>query len=271
MQLRRIFIDNKVSKLWILDKISRPAIAGKLANINTIFGYGAGAQKYWITNKLILSKSDLQKHYIQRGIDFFSVMNLPIKYQSPKTYVNNSVGEVIRNTLSTKLPIICYGIDSSEKHRMWPVERFIDIIKKVEKYKNFHHAIIAGPNNSDLCQKIISNVGNISISEHSSYSIEQICGLLKISNVFVGNDSGPYNLSASVERISIGLHGNTKSSNHSEYFIPVFPESGEINAISDRRIDKNGNEIKDIKYMYEISTTSVLNTLITALQKLNIL
>ena len=54
----RFFKKEKFSHIFILDKISRPAIAAKLANIKNIIGPGIKNQKKWLTNKNFLTNED---------------------------------------------------------------------------------------------------------------------------------------------------------------------------------------------------------------------
>ena len=55
----RFFKKENFSHIFILDKISRPAIAAKLANIKNIIGPGIKNQK-WLTNKNFLTNEDYQ-------------------------------------------------------------------------------------------------------------------------------------------------------------------------------------------------------------------
>ena len=56
----RFFKKEKFSHIFILDKISRPAIAAKLAAIKNIIGPGIKNQKKWLTNKNFLTNEDYQ-------------------------------------------------------------------------------------------------------------------------------------------------------------------------------------------------------------------
>ena len=56
--LYRFFKKEKFSHIFILDKISRPAIAAKLADIKNIIGPGIKNQKKWLTNKNFLNKNE---------------------------------------------------------------------------------------------------------------------------------------------------------------------------------------------------------------------
>jgi len=57
------FKKNKFSHIYVLDKISRPAIAAKLAGIKNILGPGIKNQKKWLTNKVFLKDADFMMGY----------------------------------------------------------------------------------------------------------------------------------------------------------------------------------------------------------------
>ena len=71
-------------EVWILDKISRPAIAALAKKIKTINGFGVTNQKLWITNKNSLDRKDLKIHYIERSKKSFDLLNKPIDYKFTK-------------------------------------------------------------------------------------------------------------------------------------------------------------------------------------------
>ena len=61
--LYRFFKKNKFSHIYLIDKISRPAIAAKLSGIKNILGLGINNQKKWLTNKFFLSPEDQVMNY----------------------------------------------------------------------------------------------------------------------------------------------------------------------------------------------------------------
>ena len=104
---------------------------------------------------------------------------------------------------------------------------------------------------------IISNLPNLETHDCSQLNIKDLAPLLKISKIFIGNDSGPYNLSAAVGTIAIGINGAVKPLTHSAYFRPVTPIGGDKYSLNDRPIDRFGTEIKESWIQDRISVDQV--------------
>jgi len=256
--LKKLINNKKVNDVWILDKISRPAISGFLSNAKNVFGYGIGIQKMFLTNKDYLIKHDLKTHYISRGKKFLKLMKFSNTYEEPFINVGNEQTKFIKEKLklSDKI-IISYGVDSREPHRMWSVEKFIELIKNISVKFEAQHCIIASPLNQKIVLDIIGGLPNLEIYDCSQLRIKELAPLLKISKIFIGNDSGPYNLSAAVGTTAIGINGALKPLTHSTYFRPITPIGGDYYSPNDRPIDNSGTEIKESWIQDRISVDQV--------------
>lgn len=249
---------NKAEEVWILDKNSRPAIAASLAKIKKINGYGIGNQSSWVNNKNKLQKGDLKTHYIDRGIKFFELQNYPIKYKFIQMNLNKDSSNLFNFLYEKNLKIIIYGVDSSEMYRSWPTSYFAELINTINTDYKFFHILIASPTNSSIADKIISEVETTDITNYSHLKLIEIVDLLKISNLFIGNDSGILNLSAAIGLKSIGIYGATKSNKYSNKIIPALAKTGEIiSEYSDRPIDGEGRTIKDPSFAKRVKPDDV--------------
>ena len=256
--MRKLFRKFKAKEVWILDKISRPAIAAKLSNIKTINGFGVTNQKLWITNKNSLDRKDLKIHYIERSKKFFNLLNKPIDYKFTNIHINEDLINILRKKLTpNNEKIITYGIDSSEMWRSWPKEYFSDLVLKINKEDNCKHILIASPQNSKISVDIMNRTKLKNIFNYSHLKIIDIMPLLKISNIYIGNDSGILNLSAAIGVKSIGIFGATKSFNYSNNIIPVISEEGEISSTSDRLLDNKGKTIEDPRLATRVNVEDV--------------
>ena len=256
--MRKLFRKFKAKEVWILDKISRPAIAAKLSNIKTINGFGVTNQTLWITNKKSLDRKDLKIHYIERSKKFFNLLNKPIDYKFTNIHINEDLINIIKKELTpNNEKIITYGIDSSEMWRSWPKEYFSDLVLKINKEDNCKHILIASPQNSKIAVDIMNRTKLKNIFNYSHLKIIDIMPLLKISNIYIGNDSGILNLSAAIGVKSIGIFGATKSFNYSNNIIPVISEEGEISSTSDRLLDNKGKTIEDSKLATRVNVQDV--------------
>ena len=256
--MRKLFRRFKAKEVWILDKISRPAIAAKLSNIRVINGFGVTNQTLWITNKNSLTREDLKIHYIERSKKFFNLLNKPIDYKFTNINVNEHLVNILKKKLTPKNEkLITYGIDSSEMWRSWPGEYFSDLILKINEEDNCKHILIASPQNSDIADDIINRTKLKNIFNYSHFKIRDIMPLLKISSIYIGNDSGILNLSAAIGVKSIGIFSATKSFNYSDNIIPVISKEGEVSNTSDRLLDIKGKTIEDPKLATRVNPQDV--------------
>ena len=124
-------------------------------------------------------------------------------------------------------------------------EFIVELIKKISKKINAQHCLISSPSNQKIVLKIIEKSSNLNVCDCSQLKIKDLAPLLKISKIFIGNDSGPYNLSAAVGTTAIGINGALKPLTHSKHFVPITPLEGDRYSLNDRPIDKFGREIKE--------------------------
>ena len=70
-KLMKIYLKNKYSHVYILDKVNKPAVAAKICGIKNIVGPGIGNQKKWLTVKNFLKQEDWNLNYSEQSQKFF--------------------------------------------------------------------------------------------------------------------------------------------------------------------------------------------------------
>ena len=78
------FKKEKFTHIYLLDKISRPAIAARLARVKNIIGVGIGNQSRWITNKKYLSQEDFRFNFSRQTQKFLDMQGIETKIKTPK-------------------------------------------------------------------------------------------------------------------------------------------------------------------------------------------
>ena len=76
LKLFKIFNQKKYSHVYILDKVNRPAIAAKIANIKNIIGPGIGNQKKYLTTKIVLKDEDWKLNYSEQSKKLLKLHNI---------------------------------------------------------------------------------------------------------------------------------------------------------------------------------------------------
>ena len=138
-----------------------------------------------------------------------------------------------------------------------PVE-IPNLINKINEENKYIHILVAGPWNSNIAEEIINNVKIKNVFNYSHLHLSEVAALLKLSNIFIGNDSGILNLSAAVGTKSLGLFGATKSFAYSHNIYPVIAKEGEISKDTDRMLDGKGKTIKNADFAKRVKVDDVL-------------
>ena len=225
--LYRIFKKKNFSHVFILDKISRPAIAAKFAKIENVIGPGIKNQKKWITNKNFLTYKDYQNlDYSDQSKKMLEINNYKIFETIPSLIIKEETLINVEPQIdSSQKGIVSFGVDSFELYKMWYEENFAELANKLIK-SNLANKIylIASPQNQNVVKKIINFSGNNTLVDCSSLNLLQVIKVIKNSDYFVGNNSGPLNLASALRVKVFGLIANDRVSElKNSNIIPILP------------------------------------------------
>ncbi len=194
------------SHLYALDKISRPAIAARFAGIKNIIGPGLGNQKKWLTCNTFLSKKDWRLSYSEQSQKFLFYNNIPVNNTIPELKINFERDDIDIKVKKINKRIISFGIDSGEDFKMWYEELFVELANILSGKNIFDEIyLICNKKNHKMASKIINLSKNKYFFDCSNYNLVNIMAILKKSLFFVGNNSGPLNMSAALGVKSFGL------------------------------------------------------------------
>ena len=227
LKLFNIFFKNKYSYVYLLDKVNKPAIAAKLAGIRNIIGPGIKNQKKWLTIKNFLEDKDFKLNYSEQSQKLLKINKIQIKNLYPNLIFNTN--DYIKQNLDIlpKGEKIAFGVDSFEDYKMWYEENFIELADKLSDLKIFDYIyLICGPDKSHISQKIIEISKKKYFIDCSQKNLTGVITALKKSKFFIGNNSGPLNLSAALGLKSFGLIANDPASElRYSKIIPITPDN----------------------------------------------
>ena len=248
--LYRFFKKEKFSHIFILDKISRPAIAAKLANIKNIIGPGIKNQKKWLTNKNFLTNEDYRNlDYSDQSKKMLEINNYKVFETIPSLTIKNETLINIEPKIDTGTKdIVTFGVDSFELFKMWFEENFAELANKlIEANLANKIYLIASQKNQDIVKKIMNLSNKNHFSDCSSLNLLQVIKVIKHSNYFVGNNSGPLNLASALGVKAFGLIANDRVSElKNSNIIPILPKNykNEINR------DRDGMKELDVELVF---------------------
>ena len=208
-KLIKIYLKNKYSHVYILDKVNKPAIAAKLSKIKNIIGPGIGNQKKWLTIDNVLNDTDKNLNYSEQSQKILKLNNIKLNNLYPELEINLDRIKDQHQDILPKGKKIAFGIDSFEDYKMWFEENFVELADLLYQKNLFDYIyLICGPEKSYLAQRIISLSDKKYFIDCSNKDLTGIITAIKHSDFFVGNNSGPLNLASALGVKSFGLIAN---------------------------------------------------------------
>ena len=252
----KIYFQNKYDYVYILDKVNKPAIAAKILGIKNIIGPGIGNQKRWLTINNFLTDNDWKNTYSEQSQKLLKINSIKLGNPYPEIEIDTSEFENRNSDLLLKGKKIAFGVDSFEEYKIWYEEYFIELAELLKERGLCDYIyLICGPDKSYIADKIIKKSKRNYFINCSSKDLEGVILALKNSNFYVGNNSGPLNLSAALGIKTFGLIANDPASELKYSKInPITPEE-----YKDNTWNRNREEMKKLK------TNLVFNQIINLL------
>ena len=205
-KLKKIFNSEKYDYVYILDKVNKPAIAAKLAGIKNIIGPGFKNQKKWITTKNYLNEEDWKLNYSEQSQKLLKINSITLNNKFPNLEVTIERFKENNDDLLVDGKKIAFGVDSFEDFKMWYEEDFIKLADLLYEKKLFNYIyLICGPDKSHIAKKIKNDSKREYFIDCSNKDLQGVILAIKNSDFYVGNNSGPLNLSAALGVKTFGL------------------------------------------------------------------
>ena len=205
----KIFKLEKYDFVYILDKVNKPAIAAKFAKIKNVVGPGLGNQKKWLTTKNFLDQDDWKLSYSEQSQKLLKINSIKFEDKFPNLEVNIERFKKDNSDILIPGKKIAFGVDSFEDYKMWYEEDFIKLAELLYEKKLFDYIyLICGPDKLHIPKKIINDSNKNYFIDCSSKDLEGIILAIKSSDFYIGNNSGPLNMSAALGVKTFGLIAN---------------------------------------------------------------
>jgi heptosyltransferase-2 len=218
--------------VWILEKIDRPAIGAALAGVRERRGFGLGhGQEAWLTHKPFLPRTLRPAHRIEKLAAFEEAHGLKVASREPALIPVPAALEVVERRFGhLPRPWIVYGVGASEPRRCWPLSNFSHLSGQLSDVGGTHFWL-GGFGDLGAVDTVLAHdkVGGINVCE---LKLDVGAALLSRADVFIGNDSGPLNLAASVGVPSVGLFGDSPPLDYSRFLRPVIGPRGGMAALT---------------------------------------
>ena len=202
--------------------------------------------------RIILSpKESKTLHRIARLHKISPDKNQPI----PKVWISSRDKIEAKSYIKdSKGPYVVIGPTANWNAKIWPAEKFAELLKRIITYRLFTGAtfiLVGGPGEENIGKEVESLSENIKIINLIGKPIMPTAAIFTLSKIFIGNDSGLMHLAAATGIPTLGLFGPTDDK--------LYAPSGK-NCMT-VRTPETPSELMDIPSFDHRTSGSLMNTL----------
>ncbi|ABL00984.1 glycosyltransferase family 9 protein [Pelobacter propionicus] len=179
---------------------------------------------------------NMDKHPQRRmWLKFLSINNNSFKIKHNVEVINDSlksvgiyIGETIHHKSEIPIPdsslsdifalllkrsisanFVVFHVNTPFKYRKWPEQRFAELIDYTIDKWGFDCVLIGGKNDAEASKKVLAYCANRRnvISVVGELNLSQTAAIIKLSRLYVGNDSGPMHIAAAAETPVLAFFG----------------------------------------------------------------
>ena len=157
----------------------------------------------WDKNKHV--SENFSKLLKPLNIDFKPKELIPLKYSKTN---KNDINNLLKGYKKDKLIGIHLGIAETSKYRMWKLNNFEELIKKIHNnHKNIIIVLTGSKKESISNKELIKKLKLKRIINIAGTNLGELAYLMTKFKLYVSNDTGPMHLAAAMKCRTIGLFG----------------------------------------------------------------
>lgn len=236
LKLSKSFKAHNFDYFYIFYPSIRFFLASKFAGIKNVYTYQ------------LFKKKDL--HLVKTAKKFVEEkLNINSCPTETKLFISKRKKEIAKKNINTNKKNIIIGAGSSGHSTRWGELNFINLIKKLNKEQDYFFHILCGPNQSEIADKIINEVGNINCVSLSKKSIAEVVSIISVCDMYIGNDSFGHHVASqcSIPSLIIMLDTPKAYSDYSKNQFRILPKGISINEIThDSKISPDKIEVDTV-------------------------
>tara|TARA_B100000029_G_scaffold316368_1_gene308771 strand:- start:12822 stop:13835 length:1014 start_codon:yes stop_codon:yes gene_type:complete len=226
--------ENKIKKIWIFHESIKYAMAGILAGVKERLGYEYGLQKFFLSKKNIMPSNSKTERPFEKARIFLNSHDFKKEEIQQKFFIKEKLLKKIKEKYEKKTkPWIVISTTNKADFKKWTNENFLKLINLILNSFNGTIFIIGAPKEKKL---INENMFNLKKSKRIIFSFKSLhnnAAIIYNSSLFIGLDSGAYNLSALIGIKSYAIMGASPPLKHLPTYRAIVPPTGEIKSIID--------------------------------------
>lgn len=174
-----------------------------------------GYDRKWgflLTDKIADERDKGEKHEVEYTMDLLKLIGV----RGPAPEVSLPVGvegeDAAESVLLAKgaragKPLIAIHPGSSNPAKIWPKERYAELIRKIKQEIDLDVAILGTKDEKTLADKIIEEAGVKVVSLVGELDLRELGAVLKKAELFIGNDAGPMHMAAALKTPVVAIFG----------------------------------------------------------------
>ena len=227
--------------IWIFHRSPRYPIISRLAKIKNIYAFGLGMQKIWLTTNKSIGTNSRKKDNIYKAKKFLNAHGIKHLIDSKLKLPEFIVNKELKKFKKFYKPWITIGFSCNKTafmknnvpysfYRTWRPEYFSNLINLfLRNNKKINIFLIGAKNEINLAKKIKNKCNLPNKVTISCNPLITNLAILAKSKCFIGNDSGPLNLSGAMGVKSFGLFGASPPIKNVRNIHAIVPPSGPVN------------------------------------------
>lgn len=129
---------------------------------------------------------------------------------------------LIDNNVCDDKPFVVFFPGAGWVRRQWPVERFAELAKRIDRRYGLTSVICGGPGEEGLAEQLLElNDGTPLINLVGKTDLVELAGIIKKSKILISNETGAVHLAAAVHTPSVCILGG----GHFGRFVPYSVQS----------------------------------------------
>ena len=236
LKLGKSFKAHNFDYFYIFYPSIRFFLASKFAGIKNVYTYQ------------LFKKKDL--HLVKTAKKFVEEkLNINSCPTETKLFISKRKKEIAKKNVNANKKNIIIGAGSSGHSTRWGELNFINLIKKLNKEQDYFFHILCGPNQSEIADKIINEVGNTNCVSLSKKSIAEVVSIISVCDMYIGNDSFGHHVASqcSIPSLIIMLDTPKAYSDYSKNQFRILPKGISINEIThDSKISPDKIEVDTV-------------------------
>lgn len=169
----------RFDSIYVMHHSKTIALLAMLAAIPERFGYGYGAQRWFLNRPPFLPDAALKLHPFDQATQWLRAAGIPMAEAEPILPVTPASLETVRARIG--MPLVAIGIGSSEEYKQWGARRFAALATCLAAKGAKTMVLVGGNAEASLASEIMALAPAVPITMAIGWSLTDIAALLSLA------------------------------------------------------------------------------------------